>query len=97
MIDILMGLEPCREEKDVILFEELDEINEVLFFITGKYEIGYSINKEDRFKLRFTNACAIGAYYVTFHKRAIFVYITRAYCHGYFIRKNKWTKIIENP
>ena len=37
MIKVLMSLEPCKEEKDVVFIEELDEFNEVLFYTTGVY------------------------------------------------------------
>ena len=87
MIRVLMNLEPRREQANVIFIEELDEFNEVVFFMKGIYEIGYSINKENHFKLRFENSNVIGAYGVSFHKRAIFVYISRSDCFGYFIRK----------
>jgi hypothetical protein len=32
MIEILSVLEPRKEEKNLILFEELDEVNEMIFF-----------------------------------------------------------------
>ena len=44
MMDILQALEPRLEPKNVILFNELEEVNEVLFFITGTHEIGYELN-----------------------------------------------------
>ena len=97
MIRVLMSLEPCKEESDTIIIEELDEFNDVRFYSTGIYEIGYSINNQNYFKLRFQNNNVIGAYGVTFHKRALFIYITRSECQGYFIRKNNWLKIIEDP
>lgn len=44
MVNIMENLEPRKEENDVILIKELDEFNEVIFFIRGTYIIGYSIN-----------------------------------------------------
>ena len=36
----------------------------------------------------------IGAYGVTFNKRALFIYKTYTECEGFFIRKKEWLKII---
>jgi len=44
MVDVLSSLEPRREGPNEILFDELDEIGEVLFFNDGTYEIGFEIN-----------------------------------------------------
>ncbi len=38
----------------------------------------------------------IGAYGVTFNKRAIFIYKTKTACEGYFVRKKNWNSIINN-
>jgi hypothetical protein len=37
MLAILKNLEPRREEANSFLFEELDEFNEVIFFMSGSY------------------------------------------------------------
>ena len=44
MFALLKNLEPRKEEPDVSLVEELDEFNEVIFFMKGFYAVGYSIN-----------------------------------------------------
>ena len=41
MMDFLLNLEPRNEEAGVIVYNELDEINEVIFFNKGTYEIGF--------------------------------------------------------
>ena len=38
-------LEPRKQEKDVIMYNELDEVNEVIFFIKGEYDVGFEINR----------------------------------------------------
>lgn len=45
MLEILKNLEPRFEEKDTILIEELDEVNEIIFLEKGIFEVGYSVNK----------------------------------------------------
>ena len=87
-------LEPRREEKNTILLNELDEVNELIFFDNGTFEIGYEINRFSKFVLRFKNYKIIEAYGATFNKRSQFIYMTITDCKGYFIRKSGWQKII---
>lgn len=54
MIDLLAFLEPRKEMKNVVLVDELDEFNEVLFFTTGEYEVGFEINRIVTFVLRYS-------------------------------------------
>ena len=42
-------LEPRIEKAGSVLFEELDEINEVIFIMMGTIEIGFEINKTRKF------------------------------------------------
>ena len=64
---MLQSLEPRRENKDVILFNELDEVSEVIFFMDGTYEIGFEINRHQHMVLRYKDCNVIGAYGVTFN------------------------------
>ena len=45
MTQILSSLEPRRENGDTIIYYELDDFVEVLFFIKGEVDIGFEINK----------------------------------------------------
>ena len=100
MLDILQQLECRREERLVVLYNELDEMNEVLFFETGMYEIGYEINRFTKYILRYKNslarANAIGAYGATFNKRSLFKFRCASECKGFFIRKSMWLKVIDD-
>mmetsp|Transcript_24293 Transcript_24293/g.37503 ORF Transcript_24293/g.37503 Transcript_24293/m.37503 type:complete len:165 (+) Transcript_24293:1639-2133(+) len=96
MMQVLSNLEPRQEKKDTILFSELAEFDEVIFFMKGSFDIGYSINMQAKFKLRFKMQNVIGAYGVTFYKRALFIYRTSSFCEGYFIRKANWLAIMNN-
>ena len=100
MLGILRNLECRREDRFVVLYNELDEMNEILFFEIGMFEIGYEINRFTRYVLRFKNSAQraniIGAYGATFNKRSTFKYRTITECKGFFIRKLKWQEIIED-
>lgn len=102
MLEVLKNLECRREDKGVILYNELDEQNEVLFFETGMFEVGYEINRFVKYVMRFKNTSSrsnvIGAHGATFNKRSLFIYRTVTECKGFFIRKQNWIHIIdENP
>ena len=98
MLDILKSLEPLRVPKDTILFNELEDINEVYFFIKGQCKIGYEINGITRMVITNRKPNGIGAYGLTFNKRSQFIYKTSHNCKGYFIRKEHWKHIIDdNP
>ena len=58
MVQVLQNLECLHEDRFVVLYNELDEVNEVLFFETGTFEIGYEINRFTRYILRFKNNVA---------------------------------------
>ena len=76
MIDMLSSLEPRREAANVVIYDELDEVNEVIFINQGTYEIGFEMNRIQNFVLRYKDSNVIGAYGVTFNQRTLFVYKT---------------------
>ena len=94
MLHLLGSLEPRRELKDHILFEEQDEVNEVIFFNNGTYEIGFEINKFKEYVIRYKDCNLIGAYGCTFNKRSHFVYKTFTDCEGFFIRRENWKDLL---
>lgn len=94
MTQLLKCLEPRQEDAFTMLFEELDEIREVIFIEKGECDVGYEINKKKKFVIRYSNATVIGGYNCTFDKRAIFCYRTKTLCEGYSVRKKNWMALI---
>ena len=45
MISLLQSLEPISCGMDEIIINELDEQNEITFFVRGDFKVGYEINK----------------------------------------------------
>ena len=90
MMEVLYALEPRIETKNTVIYRELEEINAVIFITNGTHEIGYEINGESKFILRYRNSNVIGAYAITFDKKSQFIHKTVTECHGFFIRRNKW-------
>jgi len=66
MMELMYALEPIHTSANTILFNELEEVDEVLFYIKGIHEIGYELNSEKVFVLRYENSNPLGAYSVTF-------------------------------
>lgn len=95
MMQLLKNLEPRSEESYTMLFEELDEITEVIFIERGECDVGYEINKKKKFVIRYSTATVIGGFNCTFNKRAIFCYRTKTRCEGYSIRKQNWKDLID--
>ena len=96
MIEIMQALEPIRISKHTKLFSEQEEVTEVYFFMKGIFDIGFNINLETCYTLRYKNYSVIGAYAVTFFKRSAYIYKTSSVCSGYFIRRKIWQTILDN-
>jgi len=67
MNDFLKSLEPRREFQNVILYNELDEFHEILFFTKGQVDIGFEINRKKYFTLRRTKNFIMGDLGCTFN------------------------------
>jgi len=87
MFDVLLSLEPCSYRNREVLFKELDEFNEIIFIDTGVIGIGYELNKQVKFCLRFENHYIVGAYGLTYQQRARYVYKCFSSASGFFIRR----------
>ena len=91
--EIMKIMEPRCETEDVTIINEMDEFLEVTFFTNGAYKVGYSMNNKrvdvQSFSCKFKGN-VIGAYGVTFNKRAVIIYTTITRCYGHFIRKTNW-------
>ena len=63
---ILRNLEPRFAEEDSILFNELDEVDEVIFISKGQIDIGFNINREPKYIVRLFDRSMPGVYHCTF-------------------------------
>lgn len=95
MIDILRKLEPRKFAEREYINYELDEVNEIIFIEKGEYDIGYEVNKMEKFKLRMGDNSVIGAFNICFNKRQIFIHRTYKECFGFSIRKSNWKEIMD--
>lgn len=95
MLKLLKILEPRQAFLREIIYEELDEVSEMLFFNRGNVDIGFEINHQKKFVLRLSNSIIIGAYNMSFSKRTKFIYMAKTYCSGYSIRRSYWLELMQ--
>lgn len=69
----MMCLEPIRFERKQMMYDELDEFNEVIILMEGMVNIGYRINGIPSIAYRHYRGI-IGDYFITFNKRSMFIY-----------------------
>ena len=90
MIEVLQKLEPIFIKSKTVMYNELDDVNEVTFIQQGQYDVGYEINKQVHLKMRFPNKTVIGQFEVCFDKRILFIFKSFHDCKGYIIRKQNF-------
>lgn len=87
-------LEPRIAYNQEVIFLELDDVNEIIFFQKGGIDIGYEINKKKLYKLRIRKDLVVGSFYVTFDRRAMFSVKASQESIGLQIRKSNWANIL---
>ena len=83
--DVLQLLEPMKAEKNEMLYQELDDMQEIVFLSESDIKIGYSINNKKLFRIT-QGANAVGVYGVTFNRKSHYIYKVIQESVGYFIR-----------
>jgi hypothetical protein len=94
MTFLLSKLEPRKEEADTIIFRELDDFPEILFFHSGHLDIGFEINKRKYFVLRKRKSITVGDHGCTFKHRCMYIYRTHTVCEGFSIRRQAWSVLL---
>ena len=96
MIEIISKLEPIEYEAKQTIFDELEEVNEIVFLIDVAFQVGFTINNKKYFRMEIKNK-GIGVFYCTFNKKSTYVFRTKQACEvAYFVRKKNWSKIINS-
>ena len=73
---------------------ELSDVSTVIYVMSGKYRIGYEVNKNETLKMQQTKGSMIGAFECSYDRRSIYIYRARTDIEGYFITKRSW-KVLE--
>lgn len=69
---------------------ELDDVNEIIFVTQGLYDIGYEINKTERYAVRMKENTQIGGFECSYDKRSHYIYRAFTELNTFFIRKKDW-------
>ena len=93
MIMVFQFLSPVKYEAGKILYTELDDINNIHFITYGSYDTGYTINKNNHWKIRRFKGSVIGMYEVTHRLRIRNNIKVKEAIEGLFIRKKDMRKI----
>ena len=96
MVSLLSNLEPRHEHPDTLVFDELEEVNEVIFFHKGSLDLGFEINRFKHYVLRIKDDLLLGAYNLSANKRTKYIYKTNTTCTGFFIRREHWFEVLNN-
>ena len=94
MFSLLLKLEPIFYNSGTIITNELEEFNEISFCMNGQCVIGYEINNQRRYCIKYTDSFVLGAYEMTFNKKSMFIYRSMSYIEGLFVRKEVWMDLI---
>jgi len=86
MMRILTNLAPRHCNAGHILFEENDEVNEIIFVSKGEVDVGYTINGQTTYALRFINKIMVAAYNATYNFRTVATYKCHTDIYGYSIK-----------
>lgn len=95
MMKVMHYLEPRRDEREVMIYNELDDFTEVIFFHKGTVKIGFHINHKQYFSLMKFGGFVIADHGCTFNYKSSFIYKTHSVCEGFFIRKVNWHEIMD--
>lgn len=93
---VLQNLEPRFEEKDTILYRELEEITEIIFIESGIIDIGFEVTRKPRYVLRMFKGTLIGAYNVCENIKTLFMFRCSSDVHGFYMRKHIWVDILDD-
>lgn len=95
MMTLLEVLEPRYEAEGTILYNELDDLQEIIFHQKGLIDIGFIVNRKARFVLRMHKGTILGAYNCTEHIKTMFLYKCKSEIEGYMVRKEAWIDILD--
>ena len=62
MQSIFLALEPIRYNRGDKIIRELEEVGEITFISEGEVHVGFEINKQEIYTMRFKKAPITGAF-----------------------------------
>ena len=96
MMTILNLLEPRLRSKESIVYQTVEDVEEMYFIMKGSVNIGFEFNRNIINVVRLRQGCAIGAYNCTFDKKTIFNYSVNSRLEAFIIRKREWYHLMND-
>ena len=96
MISLFMQMEPRQEEKGTVIFNELDEVNEMIFNERGSIDVGFQITKKNYMCVRINQGSIICGFNCMANKKNQFVYKAVTKIEGYMLRKHVWFDLMDS-
>jgi hypothetical protein len=57
-------------KKGEIIFGELESVDMIIFMMEGKIDVGYEINRIQKFKIRLNNSFTVGVFECSYNRRS---------------------------
>ena len=70
-------------------------MNEIIFVSRGEVDVGYTLNKQITYALRFVDKIMVAAYNATYNFRTIATYKCHTDIFGYTIKQHIWKDILD--
>ena len=91
-----MVLEPRIEKAGTLLLDEMETTSEILFVDRGTVAIGYEVNHQKYYILKYKNLCVLGAYGLVFDQRTEFLFTAITDVQGFCIRRENWKNLLRD-
>ena len=95
MINLLQKLEPRHFAAKEVIYQELDNADEIYFVMKGRFDVGYLLNRTAKYRLQFGDRAIIGGFNMVYHKRIMQRYRAHKKLVCYSIRRSSWHDICE--
>lgn len=94
MVQVFKFLSPISFNKDEIIYNELDDCDQVIYVMHGQYDVGYTINLFTKMKIRLSCKTIIGVFEVSYNRRCSYIYRAHTDMQCLFITQKDW-KILQ--
>lgn len=77
-----------------MIYNELDEVLELYFVQSGTFDVGYTINAQKVFRIRYGSKNVIGAFNIFFGVRSQVAIRSSSKVQGFGYRKKNWQSLM---
>lgn len=78
-----------------MIYSEQEEAEEMYFVIDGKYDVGYQLNNQKKYRLQFGDRTVIAGYAMANCKRINYNYRAHTTLNCLAVRRRSWNELSE--